>query len=58
VKKVVYHPGGHFVPASQREYVGALVAFIRDVLSGGSSNGGKKEESVEDMNLPFGDGRL
>jgi predicted esterase len=56
VKRVIYHPGGHFVPASQKEYVGALIAFIREVVSGTSKE--KSEESVEDMDLPFGEGRL
>lgn len=56
-RRVVYHPGGHFVPASQREFVGALVSFLREVLSGEEKKG-KKEESVEDMDLPFGEGRL
>jgi len=56
-RRVVYHPGGHFVPASQREYVGALVGFLREVLAGEEKTG-KKEESVEDMDMPFGEGRL
>ncbi|KAF2795506.1 dihydrofolate reductase [Melanomma pulvis-pyrius CBS 109.77] len=38
--RVVYHPGGHFLPSSQKAYVAALT-------------GGKKEESVEDMDVPF-----
>jgi predicted esterase len=57
VKKVVYHPGGHFVPASQREFVGALIAFIRDVLTDRAKKD-EEEEKVEDMELPFSEGRL
>ncbi|KAK0303034.1 hypothetical protein LTR01_008325 [Friedmanniomyces endolithicus] len=58
-KRVVYHPGGHFLPSSQKAYVAALVNFIRDVLGedGGSGDapagGEKKEERAEDMDVPF-----
>jgi fermentation-respiration switch protein FrsA (DUF1100 family) len=52
-KRVVYHPGGHFVPASQKEYVGALIAFIRDVISGEIYPKKAEEDNVEDMDLPF-----
>ncbi|KAK1093531.1 hypothetical protein LTR48_002126 [Friedmanniomyces endolithicus] len=58
-KRVVYHPGGHFLPSSQKAYVAALVNFIRDVLGedGGSGDapaeGSKKEERAEDMDVPF-----
>lgn len=31
-RRVVYHPGGHFLPSSQKQYVGALVGFIREVI--------------------------
>lgn len=55
VQRVVYHPGGHFLPSSQKQYVAALVAFIREVMSEQAVAAGqmKKEESVEDMDLPF-----
>jgi len=33
-RKVVYHPGGHFLPSSQKQYVAALVGFIRESLGG------------------------
>jgi hypothetical protein len=51
----VYHPGGHFLPSSQKQYVAALVAFIREVMSEQQAvaRSGKKEERVEDMDLPF-----
>jgi len=49
--RVVYHPGGHFVPSSQKAYVSALIGFIREVLH--STEGKKEEESVEDMDVPF-----
>jgi hypothetical protein len=56
--RVVYHPGGHFLPSSQKQYVGALVGFIREIVSpGGEAAEGtgleKGEERVEDMELPF-----
>jgi hypothetical protein len=53
VQRVVYHPGGHFLPSSQKQYVAALVAFIREVMSEQVAAAGKKEERVEDMDLPF-----
>lgn len=54
VQRVVYHPGGHFLPSSQKQYVAALVAFIREVMSEQLAAVSKKEEeSVEDMELPF-----
>jgi len=56
VQRVVYHPGGHFLPSSQKQYVAALVAFIREVMSeqqAAAAGSEKKEERVEDMDLPF-----
>ena len=56
VQRLVYHPGGHFLPSSQKQGVAALVNFIREVIESGSAEpGGKKveEERVEDMDLPF-----
>jgi pimeloyl-ACP methyl ester carboxylesterase len=54
VQRVVYHPGGHFLPSSQKQYVAALVAFIREVMSEqAAAEPGKVEERVEDMDLPF-----
>ncbi|KAF2867284.1 serine hydrolase FSH [Massariosphaeria phaeospora] len=50
--RVVYHPGGHFLPSSQKAYVGALIGFIKEVLHT-AEGGEKKEESVEDMDVPF-----
>ncbi|KAK2757977.1 hypothetical protein FQN54_004383 [Arachnomyces sp. PD_36] len=51
--RVVWHPGGHFLP-SQRAYLDAAVLFIRGCLEGGDNGaGGKDEERVEDMDLPF-----
>ncbi|KAF2703858.1 dihydrofolate reductase [Pleomassaria siparia CBS 279.74] len=50
--RVVYHPGGHFLPSSQKAYVAALIGFIKDVLHA-AEGGEKEEESVEDMDVPF-----
>jgi pimeloyl-ACP methyl ester carboxylesterase len=50
--RVVYHPGGHFLPSSQRQSVAPLIAFIKEIMDG-DTNKGKKEESVEDMDMPF-----
>jgi pimeloyl-ACP methyl ester carboxylesterase len=54
VERVVYHPGGHFLPSSQRQYVAALVAFIREAIGeSGESTDQEVEERVEDMDVPF-----
>jgi len=52
VAKVVTHPGGHFVPASNKQYAGALIAFIREALNHGEAKV-SKEVSAEDMDMPF-----
>ncbi|KAL2816871.1 dihydrofolate reductase [Aspergillus granulosus] len=50
--KVVWHPGGHFLP-SQRPYLDAAVRFIRECLEGGAQKDQAKDEDVNDMDLPF-----
>ncbi|KAJ9328291.1 hypothetical protein DTO027B5_1786 [Paecilomyces variotii] len=50
--KVVWHPGGHFLP-SQRTYLDAAVLFIRKSLEGQTEKGPQAEERVEDMDVPF-----
>ncbi|KAF2208222.1 hypothetical protein CERZMDRAFT_114740 [Cercospora zeae-maydis SCOH1-5] len=55
VSRVVFHPGGHFLP-TQKASIAPLIAFIREVVNGGpaTENGSaSKEESVEDMDVPF-----
>lgn len=53
-KYVVYHPGGHFLPSTQKPSVTALIGFIKEVLHGEEDKEQKKEEeSVEDMDVPF-----
>jgi hypothetical protein len=51
-KYVVYHPGGHFLPSTQKASVNALIGFIKEVMQGEESEK-KEEESVEDMDVPF-----
>jgi predicted esterase len=55
VSRLVYHPGGHFLPSSQKQYVAALVAFIREIVGGPSEDSpeNKKEDKAEDMDMPF-----
>lgn len=48
---VVVHPGGHFVP-NNRQYLDTVVGFIKAKATH-SDGAGKKEESVEDMDVPF-----
>lgn len=61
-KRVVRHPGGHFLPASQKACVGALTEFLKETMGweeadGGGERSGKgvggKEERAEDMDVPF-----
>ncbi|KAK3046211.1 hypothetical protein LTS18_013424, partial [Coniosporium uncinatum] len=52
-KRVVYHPGGHFLPSSQREYVNALIAFIKETTEENGADARKGEERAEDMEMPF-----
>lgn len=56
---VVTHPGGHYVPMG-KAMVGVLAGFIAGYLEGMDSDPEvkikeqeEKEESVEDMNVPF-----
>lgn len=48
--RVVYHPGGHFLPSSQRQYVAALIGFIKETIDGNTT---AIDEKVEDMDVPF-----
>lgn len=48
--RVIYHPGGHFLPSSQRQYVAALIGFIKETIDGSEV---PAEEKDEDMELPF-----
>ncbi|KAK2804632.1 hypothetical protein FQN51_001833 [Onygenales sp. PD_10] len=54
--RVIWHPGGHFLP-SQRPYLDGAVRFIKGCLEGEEEVGGMKkgvgEERVEDMDVPF-----
>ncbi|KAL9126372.1 MAG: hypothetical protein Q9217_004574, partial [Psora testacea] len=50
--RVVIHPGGHFVP-SQRPWLDAVVAFIKECVEGKAAKDKKEEVSAEDMVVPF-----
>jgi hypothetical protein len=51
--KVVYHPGGHFLP-SGKPYLMALEAFIREKCSGKEDQLNETaEKSAENMDVPF-----
>ncbi|KAJ0422148.1 serine hydrolase FSH [Aspergillus carlsbadensis] len=52
--KVVWHPGGHFLP-SQRPYLDAAVRFIREWCVDGAvqKNKAHDEEDVNNMDMPF-----
>ena len=45
--RVVYHPGGHFVPVG-KEFAGVLVGFVRECCVEAV-----EEVGVEDIDLPF-----
>ncbi|KAH8802918.1 dihydrofolate reductase-like protein [Xylogone sp. PMI_703] len=47
-ERVVYHPGGHFVP-TKKDMVSALISFIIETCADPKV----EEESVEDMDVPF-----
>lgn len=51
-RKVVVHPGGHFVP-SQRPWLDAVVGFVKECLEGGGPKEESMEVSAEDMDVPF-----
>ena len=55
-RKVVVHPGSHFVP-SQKPWLDAVVGFIKECVEGKEEQQqqGKQEEQVsaEDMDVPF-----
>ncbi len=51
--RVIYHPGGHFLPSSQKQYVGALVAFIREAMAGDADDDGSVKKDAADMEVPF-----
>lgn len=54
-KRVIYHPGGHFLPSSQKQFVGALVGFIREVVAESEEkekakdNGGAEKDGLDDI---------
>lgn len=50
--QVVIHPGGHFVPTS-KQYLDIAAAFIQQQMKTKEAQNGSKEESVEDMDVPF-----
>lgn len=50
--EVVYHPGGHFVPASNKGLAGKVAEFIKVSLNGADTRD-TVEERVEDMDVPF-----
>lgn len=49
--QVVWHPGGHFVPAG-KQFLNVVSDFIRTCVSGDSTTK-KAEEQAEDMDVPF-----
>ena len=49
-ERVVYHPGGHFLP-TQKQFVGVVVGFIQETC--GEVGKGEEEEKIEDMVVPF-----
>lgn len=54
-RKVVVHPGGHFVP-SQKPWLDAVVGFVQECVTGKEEQQqGKQAEEVsaEDMDVPF-----
>ena len=50
--KVVWHPGSHFVPQG-KQYLNAVVEFIKGCVDEEGAKKREKEERVEDMDVPF-----
>ena len=50
--RVIWHPGGHFVP-SGKQHLEALVDFILATISPTHENKREEDEKVEDMDVPF-----
>jgi Serine hydrolase (FSH1) len=50
-KRVIYHPGGHFVP-NQKQFIASLANFIRETVEKGMKKS-SEEEDVQDMDVPF-----
>lgn len=48
--RLIYHPGGHFLPSNQRPYVAALISFIKEVTEGTAE---ASSERLEDLDVPF-----
>jgi predicted esterase len=50
--QVIVHPGGHFVPTS-KQYLDIAAGFVEQSMRPRSEVNGAKEESAEDMDVPF-----
>jgi len=50
--RVIWHPGGHFVP-SGKQYLEALVDFVHSTISPKSEKSIAEDKNVEDMDVPF-----
>ncbi|KAI9703225.1 MAG: hypothetical protein M1836_007790 [Candelina mexicana] len=50
-ERVVFHPGGHFLP-SQKRFLNTVVGFIREVIATDEKGIGV-EEKAEDMDVPY-----
>lgn len=50
--RVIWHPGGHFVP-SGKQYLEALVEFIHSTISPKPQQKTDEDENIEDMDVPF-----
>ena len=47
-RRVIYHPGGHFLPSSQKQLVEALVGFIKEAMAEALEHKGEEKEEVHD----------
>lgn len=48
---VVFHPGGHYLPAG-RQYVNVMLGFVMHCV-GLAGTSGKAEGESDDLDLPF-----
>ena len=61
-RRVIYHPGGHFIPNAQKPYGDAVIKFVRECMGWDDQGAGvhstetksiQNDERAEDMVVPF-----
>lgn len=50
-RRVIYHPGGHFLPSSQKQLVEALVGFIREAMAEAAEQKEERKAGLESTEI-------